>query len=76
MALENDPRADSILNIVPIDGDRPHCLVVGNEIAGIDPGILELCERLVYIPMLGTKRSFNAAVAFGIAAYHLLGDFT
>jgi tRNA G18 (ribose-2'-O)-methylase SpoU len=46
-------------------------LVVGNEVCGVDPGILELCEQIVYIPMAGTKRSLNVAVAFGIAAFTL-----
>lgn len=69
--LESDPKADSLLDNLPIQKDQTYCLVVGNEIAGIDPGILDLCERLIYIPMVGMKRSFNAAVAFGIAAYYL-----
>ncbi len=43
-------------------------LVVGNEISGIDPGILELASRTVHIPMQGRKRSFNVAVAFSLAA--------
>lgn len=44
-------------------------LVVGNEITGIDPGILEICDQIVDIPMRGYKRSMNVAVAFGIAVY-------
>ncbi len=43
-------------------------LVVGNEQAGIDPGILELADRVVHIEMQGRKRSFNVAVAFAVAA--------
>lgn len=70
-ALESDPTANSILDSPPMQKDKPYCLVVGNEVAGVDPGILNLCERLVYIPMAGVKRSLNAAVAFGIAAYYL-----
>jgi tRNA G18 (ribose-2'-O)-methylase SpoU len=46
-------------------------LVVGNEKAGIDPGILSLCDEVVSLPMVGRKSSLNAAVAFGIAAYYL-----
>jgi tRNA G18 (ribose-2'-O)-methylase SpoU len=46
------------------------CLVVGNEVAGVTPQLLEACPRQVSIPMLGVKESFNVAVAFGIAAYH------
>ena len=75
-ALEYTPGSESLLDISPLQREQPYCLVVGNEIAGIDPGILDLCERLVYIPMLGSKRSFNVAVAFGIAAYYILDNFT
>ncbi len=46
-------------------------LVVGNEQAGIDPGILELADRIVHLEMQGRKRSFNVAVAFAVAAHAL-----
>lgn len=49
----------------------PVVLVVGNEISGVDPAILELCDKVFHIPMRGAKTSLNAAVAFGIAAYVL-----
>lgn len=52
----------------PEDG-RLTVLIVGNELTGIDPGLMEICETVLYIPMRGEKRSLNAAVAFGIAAY-------
>jgi tRNA G18 (ribose-2'-O)-methylase SpoU len=44
-------------------------LVAGNELAGVDPGILSECDRVVFLPMQGFKRSLNVAVAFGIAIY-------
>jgi tRNA G18 (ribose-2'-O)-methylase SpoU len=44
-------------------------LVLGHEVSGVDPRILELCAQVVRIPMLGIKGSLNVAVAFGIAAY-------
>jgi tRNA G18 (ribose-2'-O)-methylase SpoU len=43
-------------------------LVVGNEITGVDPGILEIADHTTHLPMRGQKRSFNVAVAFAIAA--------
>lgn len=49
----------------------PVLLIVGNEVSGIDPGILRLCDNIYQLPMDGTKRSLNVAVAFGIALYHL-----
>lgn len=51
--------------------DRPIVLVVGNEITGVDPDILKLANFKIWIPMKGSKRSLNVAVAFGIAAYTL-----
>jgi tRNA G18 (ribose-2'-O)-methylase SpoU len=68
VALESGPRA------VPLDRVRwPErvCLVLGNEVAGIAPDLLERCEIHAEIPMLGVKQSLNVAVAFGIAAYRI-----
>lgn len=47
-------------------------LIVGNELTGVDPELLGLCDSIYYIPMHGHKRSFNVAIAFGIAAYALM----
>jgi tRNA G18 (ribose-2'-O)-methylase SpoU len=46
-------------------------LIVGNEITGVDPELLDLCDRIFFIPMRGEKRSFNVAIAFSVAAYAL-----
>ena len=46
-------------------------LIVGNELSGVDPELLELCDEVVCIPMRGEKKSFNVSVAFGIAAFAL-----
>ena len=46
-------------------------IIVGNERAGIDPGILDVCDRILSLPMNGQKRSLNVSVAFGVAAYWL-----
>jgi tRNA G18 (ribose-2'-O)-methylase SpoU len=70
-ALEQDARAEPLDQIRREEIAFPTVLVVGNEISGVDPGILELCERVIYLPMYGSKRSLNVAVAFAIAAYEL-----
>ncbi len=46
----------------------PLLLIVGNEVTGVDPALLALCDRIVAIPMYGRKRSLNVATAFGSAA--------
>lgn len=56
-----------------VSEERPErlALVVGNERAGVDPGVLALCDGVLSLPMAGRKSSLNAAVAFGIAVYYL-----
>ena len=44
---------------------------LGMKYVGLTQIILELCERIVSIPMVGKKRSYNVATAFGIAASYL-----
>ena len=65
-ALEEDPRASPIMGA---SSAQSHLWIVGNEVTGVDPDLLELCDRIFYIPMRGEKQSFNVAIAFGIAAY-------
>lgn len=52
-------------------GDFPLCLVVGNEITGVTPRVIESADMAIEIPMGGIKQSLNAAVAYGIALFEL-----
>lgn len=70
-ALEGGPRSESLFDAIGNPHGPPIVLVVGSEVSGVDPGILEQCEQVFYLPMQGIKTALNAAVAFGIAAYHL-----
>jgi len=70
-ALEEDERGQDISRLKFGRSRTNTVLVLGNEVTGVDPQILDLCEEILFIPMNGRKRSFNVAVAFGIAAYAL-----
>jgi 23S rRNA (guanosine2251-2'-O)-methyltransferase len=70
-ALEGGSRAESLFDARVDQEGPPIVLVVGSEISGVDPGILEHCERVLCLPMQGIKNTLNVAVAFGIAAYFL-----
>ncbi|MFA6228509.1 MAG: RNA methyltransferase [Patescibacteria group bacterium] len=50
----------------------PLVLIVGNEVAGVSPALLNRCDAIVHIPMKGMKESLNVSVAFGIAAYEII----
>ena len=70
-ALEEGEGARSLHDVaLPAHGLT---LVVGNEVVGVEPALLALCECVVALPMRGTKRSLNVAVACG-AALVLLGE--
>lgn len=70
--LEAGPTAQSSIGPHP-DGSWPRrvVVVVGHEVSGIDPAILARADRVVGLPMHGTKRSLNVATAFGIVVYGL-----
>lgn len=46
-------------------------LILGSEVTGVDPDLLDLCDETLSIPMLGVKRSLNVSIAFGVAAFAL-----
>jgi 23S rRNA (guanosine2251-2'-O)-methyltransferase len=71
VGLEEDRRAISVNKFEAAIDQQPTVLIIGNEVTGVDPGLLKLCDEILYIPMHGQKRSFNVAVAFGVAAYAL-----
>ena len=75
IALEQDPRATSIAAVLHQRSKKnistKEILILGNEVTGVDPELLDLCDQIVHIPMRGHKRSFNVEVAFAIAAFQL-----
>jgi 23S rRNA (guanosine2251-2'-O)-methyltransferase len=71
LALEEHERAHSIASQTG-NLDINTVLMIGNEVTGVDPELLELADEIYFIPMRGQKRSFNVANAFSIAAYALV----
>ncbi len=50
----------------------PLCLVVGNEVDGIEPALLKCCDEVLEIPQYGTKHSLNVSVAAAVALFELV----
>jgi 23S rRNA (guanosine2251-2'-O)-methyltransferase len=71
-AVETSPRALDLFEWRP---RFPACIVFGHEVDGIRPGLAQLCDLHVRLPMLGRKYSLNVAVAGGIVAYELLRKY-
>lgn len=72
-ALEDTPTAVSLFSApVHTATDSPLALIVGNEVTGVDPDLLAMCDHTFFLPMQGHKHSLNVSIALGTAVYHLL----
>jgi len=60
-------------NIFKLERPASLILVIGSEAFGVSQDILQIAEHKVNIPIQGNIESINAAVAAGIAIYHLIG---
>lgn len=53
----------------------PCALIIGHEVSGVQEELLQQVDGALEIPMFGAKHSLNAAVAFGVAIYHLVHQY-
>jgi 23S rRNA (guanosine2251-2'-O)-methyltransferase len=67
-ALEQTVAAIDLNEYVPPDKIG---LLVGSEIGGVEPALLNITDIHLQIPMFGSKESFNVAVAGAMALYRL-----
>ncbi len=51
--------------------DFPLCVIIGNEVSGVDQELIDLCDFSIEIPQYGIKQSLNVAVAYGISIFEL-----
>ena len=68
VALEQNDRSINLRDYIAPDR---LVLIIGEEVHGIPEEMLDACDDVIEIPMVGTKESFNVSVATGIALYAL-----
>lgn len=74
IALEQDPRSVSYRDIkIPIQ--KKVALIVGNEVLGVSKALRDKADVIAEIPMIGSRKSLNVSVAFGIAIYSISESF-
>lgn len=66
---------DSNKNYTEVEYPYPCCLVLGNEVNGIQEELVDLADMAIEIPMFGTKHSLNVSVAFGIVIYEIINQY-
>jgi tRNA G18 (ribose-2'-O)-methylase SpoU len=47
-------------------------IILGREVEGVEPEVLQACDIALEIPMVGSKESFNVVQAAAMATYHCL----
>jgi 23S rRNA (guanosine2251-2'-O)-methyltransferase len=73
IALEQSPNSVNYKTLSCRTSDvLQTAIIVGNEVSGLDPEILKLCDLVAEIPMRGKKESLNVSVATGIFLFRLL----
>lgn len=72
IAFEQDAKSIDYKN-VNVEGRENIVFIIGQEVTGISRDVLDECDVIAEIPMLGTKESLNVTIAFGIGVYRVLG---
>ncbi len=65
---------DTAVPISEIDFTRKTALVFGNELHGVTPELLALCDLRCIVPTPGFTQSFNISVAAAVCLYHAHRD--
>lgn len=61
---------------IVIEEGQNVCLILGNEVAGVDQDLVDRSDAVIEIPQSGTKHSLNVTVAAGIALWELYKKFS
>lgn len=69
IALEQDPNSKNYKEIVL--GEK-NVFIVGNEVSGVSPEVLQIVDHIAEIPMKGKKESLNVSVSLGVFLYGVL----
>ena len=67
---------DSVeLQAYRVDPAARYAIVVGNEVDGVDPAVVDACDMCLEIPQMGTKHSLNVSVSAAVALWHFYEQF-
>jgi tRNA G18 (ribose-2'-O)-methylase SpoU len=58
-----------MLDELEVEADVKYALVFGNEVAGVEQTVVDMCDGAIEIPQVGTKHSINVSVAGGVVLW-------
>ncbi|MBR6760281.1 MAG: RNA methyltransferase [Alistipes sp.] len=59
----------TMLDELKVDASTRYALVFGNEVAGVEQEVVDMCDGAIEIPQVGTKHSINVSVAGGVVLW-------
>lgn len=74
LAIEQVEGATMLDKFIPVAGER-YALVFGNEVAGVDQAVVDMCDGAIEIPQKGTKHSLNVSVSGGVVLWKFFEKF-
>ncbi|MFO0743889.1 MAG: TrmH family RNA methyltransferase [Candidatus Paceibacterota bacterium] len=69
IALEQDERSTDYKSLKTENENI--AVIIGSETDGVQKEVLDLCDKITEIPMLGLKESLNVTIAYAILVYRL-----
>lgn len=70
LSVEQTENAIELQEFVPEPGRR-YALVFGNEVDGVQQGVVDASDGALVIPQFGTKHSLNVSVSVGVVLWQL-----
>lgn len=70
IAIEQVEQSIILTDFEP-DATQKYALVFGNEVKGVQQGVINLCDFCLEIPQYGTKHSLNVSVSAGIVIWEV-----
>jgi len=55
-----------------VDYTFPVAVIVGHETIGVSKEVMEICDKIVEIPMWGVNVSLNVVVSLGIVLFKMM----
>lgn len=68
LAIEQT-EASIMLDEFNIDSNDKYCIVMGNEVEGVDQVVVDAVDHVIEIPQIGTKHSLNISVCTGVVLW-------
>lgn len=62
----------TLLNDFQPSIEEKYCIVMGNEVFGVNQEVMNACDICLEIPQFGTKHSLNISVATGIVCWDIV----